>query len=216
VTWWSFLLVSTCWTPVLVLVQEMAHAVVALRLTDGPVIVGGSRGTSLSVAGAGRLRVELGASLLTGGRCLFDPAGLRVPRGEAWIAAAGPIASLGCCLVLGYTAIAAGLGAHDTTLVAILWPGACAACVMFVVTALPIRYGAGLDPRGDSDGRVIWRVLTGTPPGGLERESRPERTVRPAFSLLLIFIAGLALAANPWLLLVLVGLFAVALLLQRS
>jgi hypothetical protein len=216
VTWWSFLLVSICWAPVLVLVHEMAHAAVALRLTDGPVIVGGSRDTRLAVAGPGRLRVELGASLLTGGRCVFDPAGLRVPRGEAWIAAAGPIASLGCCLVLGYAAIAAGLGVRDTTLVAILGPGACAAGIMFVVTALPIRYGAGLDPRGDSDGRVIWRVLTGAPPGGVERESRPEREVRPVFALLLIFISGLALAANPWLLLVLVGLFLVALLLQRD
>jgi hypothetical protein len=40
----------------------------------------------------------------------------------------------------------------------------------------------------DSDGRVIWRILTGAPPGGIERELRrqgePEPGARPVFVVL--------------------------------
>ena len=92
----------------------------------------------------------------------YEPASLRRARGEAWIAAAGPAATLG--------------------------------------------------GPADSDGRVIWRVLTGAPPGGIERELRrvgePERAARPVFVVLLVLVAVLAVVMDPVLGLALVGLSA--------
>jgi hypothetical protein len=43
--------------------------------------------------------------------------------------------------------------------------GASAASLQFVFSALPVRYGRGLGGPADSDGRAIWRMLTGAPPG---------------------------------------------------
>ena len=68
--------------------------------------------------------------------------------------------------------------------------------------------------------RVIWRVLTGAPPGGIERELRrvgePERAARPAFVALFAVVGVLALWVDPVIVLWLAGLFGAAILLQRS
>jgi hypothetical protein len=67
----------------------------------------------------------------------------------------------------------------------LLGAGACTATLQLFTSVLPLRYGAGLGGPADSDGRAIWRILRGTPPGGLERELRrqaePEPAARPAF-----------------------------------
>jgi hypothetical protein len=104
--------------------------------------------------------------------------------------------------------------------VTVLFVGAWAASGHFLASAIPVRYGAGLGGPGDSDGRVIWRVLTGAPPGGVERElhrlGKPEPSVRPVFVVLIVLLGALSIAADPVLGLVYVGLFGAAALMQRS
>jgi hypothetical protein len=186
------------WIPVLVLLHEAAHAFAALALTDGEV--------SISLRGAGIL----------GGSASFDSSTLRHPRSEAWIAAAGPAATFLAATVLWL----AWLGSGSDSLVTLVGGGAWVATLQFVTSALPLRYGAGLGGPADSDGRVIWRVLTGAPPGGVERELRRlgkrEPAVRPAF----VAVFGLVGVVGLWLdrviLLWLAGLFGAAILLQRS
>ncbi len=78
----AFILLSVAWAPVLVLLHEAAHAFAALALTDGDV--------SISTRGAG----------LLGGSATYEPASLRHARDEAWIAAAGPAATLLIATVL--------------------------------------------------------------------------------------------------------------------
>jgi hypothetical protein len=72
---------------------------------------------------------------------------------------------------------------------------------------------------GESDGRAIWRVLTGGPPRGLAREERrlgrPERAARPGYVAALALVAVLAALVAPLLLLVLAALFGLAWLMQR-
>jgi hypothetical protein len=101
----------------------------------------------------------------------------------------------------------------------IVGAGVWLASTQFVMSAAPIRYGAGLGGPADSDGRAIWRILTGTPPGGLAREQRrlnqPERGVRPVYAALLAIAGVLALLTDPLTCLVLVALFGMAALLQR-
>jgi hypothetical protein len=84
---------------------------------------------------------------------------------------------------------------------------------------LPVRYGAGLGGPADSDGRVIWRVLTGSPPGGVERELRrlgePERVAHPVAVVLLVLIAALAFLLEPRLAVGLAVLLGLAFLLQQ-
>jgi hypothetical protein len=186
------------WIPVLVLLHEAAHAFAALALTDGEV--------SISLRGAGVL----------GGSASFDSSTLRHPRSEAWIAAAGPAATFLAATVLWL----AWLGSGSDSLVTLVGGGAWVATLQFVTSALPLRYGAGLGGPADSDGRVIWRVLTGAPPGGVERELRRlgkrEPAVRPAF----VAVFGLVGVVGLWLdrviVLWLAGLFGAAILLQRS
>jgi hypothetical protein len=186
------------WIPVLVLLHEAAHAFAALALTDGEV--------SISLRGAGIL----------GGSASFDSSTLRHPRSEAWIAAAGPAATFLAATVLWL----AWLGRGSDSLVTLVGGGAWVATLQFVTSALPLRYGAGLGGPADSDGRVIWRVLTGAPPGGVERELRRlgkrEPAVRPAF----VAVFGLVGVVGLWLdrviVLWLAGLFGAAILLQRS
>jgi hypothetical protein len=186
------------WIPVLVLLHEAAHAFAALALTDGEV--------SISLRGAGIL----------GGSASFDSSTLRHPRSEAWIAAAGPAATFLAATVLWL----ACLGSGSDSLVTLVGGGAWVATLQFVTSALPLRYGAGLGGPADSDGRVIWRVLTGAPPGGVERELRRlgkrEPAVRPAF----VAVFGLVGVVGLWLdrviVLWLAGLFGAAILLQRS
>jgi hypothetical protein len=192
----SILLVMA-WTPVLVLLHELGHGLAALALTDGDV--------SLKLSRFG----------LVGGAAAYEPERLRRPRAEAWIAAAGPAVTLAAALALG----AAWLGADAGFGAAVLRAGALAAALQLLVSILPVRYGAGLGG-GESDGRVIWRVLTGAPPGGIEREERllgePERAVRPAFAALLAVAGALALLVDPWLCAGLAAMFGAAVLLQRK
>ena len=196
--WLAFILLSVAWAPVLVLLHEAAHAFAALALTDGEV--------SISMRGAGVL----------GGSATYEPARLRHPRDEAWIAAAGPAATLLVAAVLWL----AWFGSGSDSLMTVIGVGATVATLQFVTSAVPFRYGAGLGGPADSDGRVIWRVLTGAPPGGIERELRrvgePERAARPAFVALFAVVGVLALWVDPVIVLWLAGLFGAAILLQRS
>jgi hypothetical protein len=186
------------WIPVLVLLHEAAHAFAALALTDGEV--------SISLRGAGIL----------GGSASFDSSTLRHPRSEAWIAAAGPAATFLAATVLWL----AWLGSGSDSLVTLVGGGAWVATLQFVTSALPLRYGAGLGGPADSDGRVIWRVLTGAPPGGVERELRRlgkrEPAVRPAFVAVFGLVGVVGLWLDPVIVLWLAGLFGAAILLQRS
>ena len=196
--WLEFLVLGVAWAPVLVVLHEAGHAVAAVALTDGEV--------SISLHGAGVL----------GGSVTYDPATLRRARGEAWIAAAGPAVTLVAAVVLW----TAWLGSGASTFVTVIGAGAWVATLQLACSALPIRYGAGLGGPGDSDGRVIWRVLTGEPPGGIDRELRrigkPERAARPVFVLVLVPIVGISLWVEPVTALWLAGLFGLAVLMQKT
>jgi hypothetical protein len=199
-----FILLSVAWAAPLMLVHELGHALAALAVTDGEVRIG-MRSTP---------------SGLMVGECTYEPAGLRHPRAEALIAAAGPLVSLLSALVLAFGSLKSGAGTPDGGIVAqVLMVGAVTAFLEFAVSALPVRYGAGLGG-GDSDGRAIWRILTGAPPGGVGREERrlgrPERAIRPALVAPLLVIAALGLIVDPLMVLLLVALFALAWRDQRS
>jgi hypothetical protein len=87
------------------------------------------------------------------------------------------------------------------------------------MAALPIRYSAGMGTPTDSDGRAIWRILTGAPPGGLDRElaraGRPEPPMRRGFAVVLAVVAGLILFVDARMVLELAALFGIAAVLQR-
>jgi hypothetical protein len=194
--WLAYTLLGVAWSPILVLLHELGHALAALALTDGEV------------------SIDMRAAGLRGGVASYSSSSLRNPRAEALIAAAGPAVSLGAASVLFYAWVAKAPGSL------ILGAGALGAIGLFVASALPVRYGAGLGGRGESDGLVIWRVLTGGPPGGTERDlgrlDKPERAVRPGFALLLAIAGVLALLADPMLALGMGCLFGLAALIQRS
>jgi hypothetical protein len=82
--------------PLGLLAHELGHALVALRLTDGPVTVLVGRQPGLVRFRIGRLRFSLHLwptrDTDWGGVCLHEPAGL--PRDLMYISLAGPIASL--------------------------------------------------------------------------------------------------------------------------
>ena len=201
---------AVLWSWPLVILHELGHALAALLLTDGRVIVGVGGHRDQLVLTAGRVELGLSPAIAPGGECMLDEGGLRMPKAEAWIAAAGPFASLCAGVVL----LAAALNYGGI----VLATGAGVAWLQAVLTAVPIRYGAGIGP-GESDGRAIWRVVTGGPPGGPAREERrlgrPERAVRPWFVAVLALVAVLTALVEPLLLLVLAGLFGVAWLLQK-
>jgi hypothetical protein len=103
----------------------------------------------------------------------------------------------------------------------LLEAGAAGAATLLVITAVPMRYGPGLAPFGsESDGRAVWRILTGAPPGGLAREEarlgRRERPIAPAAAIALAVVAALTALVDPLLLVALAGIFGLAFLLQRS
>lgn len=176
------------------LLHELGHAFAATALTDGDV--------EIDLRGAGVL----------GGRVHYEPARLRRPRDEVWIAAAGPAISLLIAAALGIAWIETGAESM------MLGVGAFGATLQFALSALPLRYGAGLGV-GESDGRVIWRVLRGAPPGGLERELRrmgePERAARPGFVVVLVAVGALAFWLDTSVAVALVALFGLAILLQK-
>jgi hypothetical protein len=196
--WLVFPVLGLAWAPVLVLLHEAGHALAAMALTDGEV--------SISLHGAGVL----------GGRVTYEPATLRRARGEVWIAAAGPAVTLVAAVVLWMVWLTSGADNFET----VIGVGAWVATVQLACSALPIRYGAGLGGSGDSDGRVIWRILTGEPPGGIDRELRRlgkrERAARPGFVLVLVPIMVFSLWMDPLMTVGLIGLFGLALLMQRA
>jgi hypothetical protein len=142
--------------------------------------------------------VKIGAShklWILFGTCTYDATTLRRPRPRAWIAAAGPAASLISAALLW---VVDGAGYVALT-------GALTGTGIFLFSAIPVRYGAGIGGEaGDSDGLVVWRVLTGGPPGGPAREERrrrgPERAMRPLFMILLAPILIFTVSADPLLL----------------
>jgi len=108
---------------------------------------------------------------------------------------------------------------RDEAWIAAAGPAAFSATLQFFTSALPLRYGAGLGGPADSDGRVIWRVLTGAPPGGIERELQrvgdPEPWIRPGYLATLVVVFLLAILVSPGLALALVVMFGIGALLQR-
>jgi hypothetical protein len=163
---------------------------------------------------AGRLVLGLSLSFAPGGECRIDSGDLRTPKAEAWIAAAGPAASLLTAAVLLSASLFAGASERGSPLTArVLVIGGGMALGQFFLSALPLRYGRGLG-HGESDGRVIWRILTGAPPGGLvrelQREARPERVAHPAAMAVIVMVVPLALYHDPLLGVVTAALFGVA------
>jgi hypothetical protein len=193
-SFFEWMLLSLAWCPVLTLLHEVGHALAALALTDGEVKI--------------RMGWWFGF-----GECTYDASRPRTPRAEAWIAAAGPAVSLGCSVVLIWVVLTRPTGAFVQV-------GAVCALLAFLLSALPVRYGPGLgDPGAESDGRAVWRILTGAPPGGVAREQarleRQERAVRPLFAAVLAAALVLALLVDPSIALELVAIFGLAYLAQR-
>jgi hypothetical protein len=201
---------AVLWSWPLVIEHEIGHAVAALLLTRGRVMVGVGGQCDQLVLTTRRLELGLSPAFAPGGECVVEEGRLRVPKAEAWIAAAGPFASLCAGVVLSVAALRYGGIALAT--------GAGMAWIQTALTALPIRYGAGIGP-SESDGRAIWRVMRGGPPGGLAREERrlgrPERAVRPGYAAVLALVAVLTALVAPLMLLALGGLFALGWLDQR-
>lgn len=206
--------VTALWAPVLVLTHELGHAGAALRLTSGPVLIGGPGKAEGWVLEGDRLQMQLAAGVFFGGRCDYDPQTLLRPRAEAWIAAAGPAVSLLASLVLAVLALVTSGG-----IAAVLVLGAAGSGSAFLFSALPITHDLGMGTH-DSDGRVIWRVLRGSPPG---RDhvwddavaARPDRIASPVALVALAVCFCLALFLSPGLAFALVALVGSAAVLQR-
>jgi fumarate reductase subunit D len=193
-----FPLLAIAWSPVLVLLHELAHALAAMALTDGDV------------------RIEMRGAGMFGGSATYEAARIRRPRDEAWIAAAGPAVTLLVAVVLWMAWLESGADDVHT----LLGAGAVTASLQLMTSALPLHYGAGLGGPADSDGRAIWRILRGTPPGGIERDLRrqtePQRAARPVFVVLLAVVAVIAALLDPWLLAGLALMFGLGMLMQRK
>jgi hypothetical protein len=207
--------ISCLWGIPLVLLHELGHAAAGLALTDGRVEVAVGERPDQLVLEAGRLQLGLSASPSPGGECRIDSSELRTPKAEAWIAAASPVASLLTAVVLLSASASAGAFDRGSPMGArVLAIGGGIALGQFFLSALPLRYGRGLG-HGESDGRAIWRILTGAPPGGLvrqlRRESRPERVAHPAAVAVIVLIVAFTLFfLDPLLALVTAALFGVA------
>ena len=139
-SWLTMALLALAWPLPLVLLHELGHGLAALALTDGEV------------------------KISMRGWCTYEPDRLRRRHGELMIVAA---VTLVVAVVLSWAAL-------ETTSVwyprgdfatRVLDVGAFCAVGQLLLTALPLRYGPMLGPSGgESDGRAIWRVLTGAPP----------------------------------------------------
>jgi hypothetical protein len=205
----TFLLVAFAWSPLLVLLHELGHAVAALALTDGEVAVILGRGSGLELA-AERFRLQVGLRPSPTALCMYQPTTLRRRRAEAWIALAGPAVSLATGVLL--FRLASDLDGHARD---VLFVGGLGAVGPFLASARPVRYGAGLSV-GDSDGRVVWLVLTGGRLRAAERPQPAERIAHPVFLVLLGLVALVTVFLDVWLLIALVGMFAFAWHSQRT
>jgi membrane-associated protease RseP (regulator of RpoE activity) len=97
-------LVFAAFGPPLILIHELGHALAALALTRGHVRVTVGVGPAAALLRQDRLEVR--AALIPAfGVCEYDPWTLQRPRAEAWIALAGPAASLAACVLLLATAM---------------------------------------------------------------------------------------------------------------
>ncbi len=207
---WKTLVWAAVWGPPLALIHELGHAVVALGLTRGPVMVcfGAERRWAARLG-----RLVLAVSAPTPAFCVYDSTDLRgSAKSQAWIAAAGPFASLATTVGL---ALLAG-GAHGTVQ-GVLAVGALCSGLTTLGSGLPMRYGRGLAEgiTGDSDGMAVWRILTGGPrrPGSEEKD---VAVARPVFLVLLALAGVLAFLADPLLGVGLVALFGFAWLRQAG
>jgi hypothetical protein len=205
---WKLLFFATLWGLPLTLLHELGHGLAALWLTRGPVLVRVGAGPALPM----RLgRMVLVVSLLGPGHCAYDPATLRGrPRSEALIGAAGPIASL-----VGAAALALLAAGTSGELQGILASGALCSALAFALTAIPMRYGSGLRPVGESDGMGIWRILTGGP-RRRRRERKEPAVAGPVYLILLALATVLAFMASIGLGIALVGMFGLAFLAQSE
>jgi hypothetical protein len=142
--------------PVVLLVHELGHAVAALALTRGPVIVQTGRRSFLTVR-LGRLTLALGPGGLQAGACWHRAPD--TPRAEAIIAACGPLASLVTCAVATAACLlldpsrAAGLA-----LAALAVLSALDAVGNLVPLLHPARRTVTGSPQ-ESDGRIVARCL---------------------------------------------------------
>jgi hypothetical protein len=142
--------------PIVLLVHELGHAVAALALTRGPVVVQTGR-RALLTPRIGRLTLALGPGGLQAGACWHLAPD--TPRAEAAIAAAGPLASVLVAVAAGTACLAltpprpvtlalaalAVLGALDA--IGNLWP------------ALHPARRTVSGAQQESDGRIVARCL---------------------------------------------------------
>lgn len=181
-----FIGLASAWGPVLVLLHELGHATVALDLTSGRVSLFVGRQRRAVRFSVGRLDFGLSPAG-PGGLCVYEPATLKHRRAEVWIAAAGPITSALTGFVLLLLALMAnGFAAKVLTI------GALGAVLETFISGLPLRYAQGLGG-GESDGRAVWRILRGAPPGGIDADLREPRPIRPLFAAVLAAVGVLSL-----------------------
>lgn len=210
---WS-LVVWLAWIPLLVLSHELGHAGAALLLTRGAVgvVVGRPDRPTFTLG-----RVVFALSLWAdSGFCVHEHPPRRARRSLMLILAAGPLASL--ALAIGLSAWALQVLPSSSTLAHVLITGASGAWWGLLVTALPLNYSASVGG-GESDGRSLWRLLTGAPQSSrfVEPGSSSERPeTRPAFVVALGGAALLALAVEVELAIALVGIVVLAWREQRG
>jgi hypothetical protein len=193
--------------------HESAHAVFALAVTRGPVLLQAGFGPTLS-ARIGRLTLKIGP-LLVGGVCVHEGAERRGDR--ALVAAAGPVSSA-FLAALAWN-LRSGLHGADPFFVYLLGDLAVMSVAMVIVTALPIRYPGGpLMHAGESDGLTILRALFPASRLALPAPRgarRPERPLRAPFVAVLVVTTPAAFIASFWIGLLMVALFGFAYLGER-
>lgn len=216
----ALLVLNLVVVPPLVLWHELGHAAAALALTRGrvEVRVGADHDGPLWFS-VGRLRVVLGLLPFAGGECSYEPDTVWRGRHEAWVAAAGPLAS--ALAAVGLTVLALALGPAEELAVRVLVIGAGAAAVHTLMSVLPIRYALGSGAAGaESDGLAMWRILTGGTgriPVMTHGVATPaERVVHPVVAIVLLAITAVTFFLDVRLGVALVALFGLAWWLQMS
>ena len=204
------------WSVPLTLAHELGHAACALELGAEEALVTIGTGPRVARIPLGRVTIELRLVAIAGGTCQYDGDSLRRARADAWVAAAGPLATLFCLSLLATSLFATEYG---SLLWQLLAGGAIYALLMFLVTAIPVTYGSGLKHFGDeSDGRAVWRILTGSVRRGRVVEASParDRVARRAFVVVALVVAGVAFAVAPASGAALLLVLGLAYLLQRA